>query len=324
MSGHHHTHANDGASHGAGKAVSITLAVNLCVTAAKWFAFAITRSPSLFGEAAHSTADSMNPLVLWLGHRRSSRPPHARHPLGHGREAYFWSLIAAQLMLLVGAALTAWHGVETIVTGSVPRISVLALAVMGCAAVGESYSLLVVWRHMRQERQRGSEGSSPILLALLVENGADVLGVLLAFAGYGIYSLTGNALWDAGFSLSIAAMLTCTSIFLINRSRSLLIGESGGPKVEQEIMAALMARPAFVFPGRITSVIHGPHDTEVRLELLWNETWFVSRTDASESNATIVSAVLRDGSGELDDLRAEIRRRSPQVTSVVIEVSWQP
>ncbi len=318
MSDHHHAH--DGGGHGAGKAVSVTLVVNLCITAAKWFAFAVTRSPSLFGEAAHSTADSLNPLVLWLGHRRSGRPAHDRHPHGHGREAYFWSLIAAQLMLLVGATLTAWHGIETIVDGNVPRISAAAIIVMAFAAVGESYSLFVVWRQMREERRQGKEGKNPILLALLVENGADVLGVLLAFAGYGIYALTGNALWDAGFSMAIAALLAATSLFLINRSRSLIIGESAGPGVEAAVRDAIEERPRFATAVRVTTTMRGPEEIECHVEMQWNHMWFIVRADFKEPDNEPLKS-FRRARRQIRALRAEIKKRAPQVTRIIIEIS---
>lgn len=320
MSGHHHHHAHGGDGHGAGKAVSVTLFVNLCVTAAKWFAFAVTRSPSLFGEAMHSTADSMNPLVLWLGHRRSSRPAHGRHPLGHGRESYFWSLIAAQLMLLVGASLTAWHGIETIVAGTVPRISGAAIAVMVCAAVGEAYSLLTVWRQMRKERKEGKSGGNPLLLALLVENGADVMGITLAFAGYGIYTLTGNALWDAAFSLAIAALLASTSLFLINRNRSLIVGEAAGPDVEAAVRSAIDARPKFATVVRLTATIRGPGEVECHLEMRWDPLWFIFRTDTKNPDNELPKAFLR-ARRQADALREEIKKRAPQVTRIIIEIT---
>jgi zinc transporter 9 len=328
LHGHHGHHGHGGHDHGAGtsRAVTATLAVNLLITAAKWFAFAVTRSPSLFGEAAHSTADSLNPLVLWIGHKRSKRPAHARHPLGHGREAFFWSLIAAELMLVVGAALTARHGIETLLTGHVPAVSPVALGVMAFAAVAETWTLALVWRRMRAEGRgtvRVRDGKNPILLALLVENGADVLGVLLALAGYGLYVLTGNPVWDACFSLAIAALLACSSIFLINRSRSLIIGESAPSEVEHDVLRAVRARPSVAEVRRVVTVMRGPEDVGCLIVLRWNDEWFCRKWQmfAGGGTAAPVQLVFALTRAETDSIKEEVRALEPTITQVDIEIT---
>jgi divalent metal cation (Fe/Co/Zn/Cd) transporter len=53
-------------------------------------------------EAAHSLADNANDLSLFIAQRRSRRPPDDQHPLGYGREAYFWALIAALGVFVAG------------------------------------------------------------------------------------------------------------------------------------------------------------------------------------------------------------------------------
>ncbi|MEY4744830.1 MAG: hypothetical protein RL272_775 [Candidatus Parcubacteria bacterium] len=324
LHGHHgHEHGS-----GTGRAFSVTLVVNLLITAAKWFAFAITRSPSLFGEAAHSTADSMNPIVLWIGHRRSGRPAHRRHPLGHGREAFFWSLIAAELMLVVGAVLTARHGIETIVTGTVPRPSTLALCVMAFAAAGEAFSLAVVWKRMRKDLRAGArlrDSGNPLLLGLLVENGADILGVLFALAGYGLYLLTGNALWDAGFSLAIAALLAASSLFLIDRSRSLIIGEAAPADVERAVIRALRARASIAEVRRVVTVMRGPEDIGCLISLRWDTDWFGARWRAAASTPAQpqfpVPWLFALTRAETESIKEEVLAAAPGISQLDIEAT---
>ncbi len=323
LHGHHgHEHGS-----GTGKAVSVTLIVNLLITAAKWFAFAVTRSPSLFGEAAHSTADSLNPIVLWIGHRRSGRPAHRRHPLGHGREAFFWSLIAAELMLIVGAALTAQHGIETIVSGSVPHMSAFALGVMAFAALGEAYSLAVVWRRLRAQRRAGTrirDSGDPIMLGLLIENGADILGVSLALAGYGLYMLTGNALWDAGFSLAIAALLATSSLFLINRSRSLIIGEAAPADVERAVIMALRARRSIAEVRRVVTVLRGPDDIGCLVSLRWDPEWFAARWRTAAAMPAQAQApvpwLFALARAEAESVKEAVRAAAPGIGQLDIEI----
>ncbi|HTM68039.1 MAG TPA: cation diffusion facilitator family transporter [Candidatus Binatia bacterium] len=328
MSGTHgHGHAHDHHA-GTAKAVSVTLVVNIVIMIAKWFAFALTRSPSLFGEAAHSTADTLNPFVLWIGQRRSARPAHRRHPLGHGREAFFWSLIAAELMLVVGAVLTARHGIETLLTGRVPHVSRIALAVMGMAAVGETYSLLVVWRRMRKTLRAGArlrDTGNTMLLALLVENSADILGVTLACAGYGLYVATGNAVWDACFSLAIAALLGVSSLFLIDRSRSLLIGEAAPPDVEHAVLRLLQARRSIAEVRRIVTVMRGPEDVGCIIVLRWDPEWFAAKWRAIAGGQgqpqPLVPWVFALTRAEADAIKEEVRAHVPAITQLQIEIT---
>src|SRR5215472_1381298 len=78
---------------GSGRTVVVALTANLLVALAKSGAALITGSVAVLAEAAHSWADTGNEVLLLVAHRRSRRPPDPTHPLGHGREAYVWSLV---------------------------------------------------------------------------------------------------------------------------------------------------------------------------------------------------------------------------------------
>lgn len=323
MSGHH-DHGGDGT----GKTVIVNLAVNVGLTAAKWLAFALTGSPSLFGEAAHSTADSLNPVLLWTGHRRGQLPKDERHPFGHGRETFFWSLVSAQMMLIIGACLTAWHGVETIVTGRGPEFSAWSLGIMAAALLAEGTTLTMAYRRLKRERGHGlvdkiSSSNNTVLLGILMENGVDALGVVLASAGYGLFVLTGSVLCDAVCSLLIAAVLAASSLFLINRNRSLIVGEASRPEVIEAIAAAAK-RPSVREVVSVTAVMRGPDHVHCRLRLRLDNEWFVSGWCGGPSARPYLAGdpvrwCLTTLEQELAAIRGEIRRQVPEVSSLEIE-----
>jgi hypothetical protein len=89
------------------RTVLVALGAGLGVALAKVGAAVFTGSAALAAEAAHSLADSGNDLSLFVAQRRSSRPHDDQHPLGYGRDAYFWALIAALGVFVVRSA--AYH-----------------------------------------------------------------------------------------------------------------------------------------------------------------------------------------------------------------------
>src|SRR5260370_12338412 len=84
------------------KAVYAALAGNLLVAVTKFAAAAMTGSSSMLSEGVHSLVDTGNQGLLLYGYRRADREPDPSHPLGYGRELYFWSFIAALLLFVVG------------------------------------------------------------------------------------------------------------------------------------------------------------------------------------------------------------------------------
>src|SRR6478752_9804471 len=75
--------------------VIIAFAANFLVAAAKTVAALLSGSASMTAEAAHSWADTGNQVFLFFAERRSARPRDKSHPMGYGREAYVWSMVAA-------------------------------------------------------------------------------------------------------------------------------------------------------------------------------------------------------------------------------------
>ena len=72
-------------------AVYAALIGNILVAATKTVAVFVTGSSAMLSEAVHSVVDTGNEILLLHGMRRSHRRPNRRHPLGYGRELYFWS-----------------------------------------------------------------------------------------------------------------------------------------------------------------------------------------------------------------------------------------
>src|SRR6187402_2627500 len=96
--------------------VLVAGAANLLIAVAKLVAGLVSGSSAMLSEAAHSIGDTMNQVFLMAALRRSRKPPDPRHPFGYGMERYFWSLLAAVGIFVLGAGFSAYQGIESLVT----------------------------------------------------------------------------------------------------------------------------------------------------------------------------------------------------------------
>jgi hypothetical protein len=97
--------------------VLIAGASNLAVAVAKAVGGLVSGSAALQAEAAHSVADTVTEVFLYVANRRGRRGPDARHPFGHGRETYVWAFLGAVATFVAGALFSLTLGVDTLVRG---------------------------------------------------------------------------------------------------------------------------------------------------------------------------------------------------------------
>ena len=94
--------------------VLAALAANTTIAVAKGVAAALTGSAALFAETLHTVADAGNEVLLFVAIRRSEREPDASHPLGYGPERWYWALLAAIGMFVIGGAVSIWEGIDAL------------------------------------------------------------------------------------------------------------------------------------------------------------------------------------------------------------------
>ncbi|WP_078973345.1 cation diffusion facilitator family transporter [Streptomyces sp. MMG1533] len=225
--------------------VLVALAANLVIALAKAVGGLLAASPALLSEAAHSVADSMNEVFLLAALRRSRRPADRRHPFGYGKERFFWSLLAAVGIFVMGGCFSFFQGVEALRNGAEEKFSgyVAGLVVLGVALLAEGGSLV---RALYQVRRQGGgmDGlRDPALRTVVAEDGTAVLGVTLAIVGMALHMVTGQVVWEASSSLAIGALLVYVAYRLGREARDQLIGEAADVESSDRIRALLAAQP---------------------------------------------------------------------------------
>src|SRR3954469_1352754 len=129
-----------------------SLAVNVVIAASKGVGAAITGSGAMLAETLHSFADCGNQLLLLLGIRRSQKPPDATHPLGYGREMYFYSFIVALLLFSGGGVFSIYEGMHKLQHPEAVGDITIALVILGVSILLEGWSCLGNVKVMNQRR----------------------------------------------------------------------------------------------------------------------------------------------------------------------------
>ncbi len=223
-------------------AVHAALAGNVLVAATKLIAASITGSSAMLSEAVHSLVDCGNEVLLLYGMRRAARQPDAQHPLGYGRELYFWSFIVALLVFALGAGVSIYEGIGHILHPepiSKPLVNYIVLALAG---VFETGSWVVSLRQFREAKgalgyyEAFRRSKDPPSFMVLFEDSAAIAGILIAGLGTFAAVRLGDPRLDGLASILIGAVLAVIALLLARESKSLLIGEHADARLVESIL----------------------------------------------------------------------------------------
>jgi cation diffusion facilitator family transporter len=218
-----------------------SLLVNVAIAGAKAFAWAMTGSGALLAEAIHSTADCANQILLLIGVRGAAKPPTPEHPLGHGREAYFWSFLVALLLFSLGGMFSIYEGVHKLMHPEPIERFLIGLGILAFSICLEGAATISNIREVNRRRKKQTffgylkATKDSDLIVVLGENSAAVLGLSFAIVALLAAHFTGDSRWDAAGTIAIGSVLIVVAIFLAVEVKSLLLGERADEEIERAV-----------------------------------------------------------------------------------------
>jgi cation diffusion facilitator family transporter len=260
---------------GTRKTVLIAIAANAAIFVTKAVGGVISGSSALLAEAAHSLADTTNQCLLLFSMKLAGRSQNEDHPFGHGHERFLWAFMAAIFMFLGGAVFAVGWGVKELVSGGEEGSFSVAWAVLAVSAVAEIVSWVRATKQARAEAAEAGlpfmrfirESRDPTAKAVVFEDSAAVVGLLIAAFGIGMHQLTGHSAWDAGAAIGVGVLLMVTAVALARDIRGLLIGEAARPDEREQIERTLGAAPEVDDVLELLTMVLGPNTLLVAARL---------------------------------------------------------
>jgi len=231
------------------KSITFALLANIGIALTKTAAAIITRSGAMLAESIHSYADCSNQGLLFWGLKATHKKPDAEHPLGYGKEIYFWSFMVALILFSMGGLFSIYEGIHKIHLHEGLKNPVIAIIVLAVSMFFEGASLYGCLRQINKLRHNVSlrtwykNSRQSELIVVLGEDTAALLGLSFALIAVVLSMITGNPVFDAIGSIGIGALLVVISFILAIKIKSLLIGQSTDDETTAGIKLILEARP---------------------------------------------------------------------------------
>ncbi len=252
--------------------------------------------------------DTGNGLLLLYGLHRSKKPADQAHPMGHGKELYFWSLVVAVLIFAIGGGMSFYEGIEHLKHPSEIGDPTISYIVLSLAIVFEGGALFFALKSFNQVRGNKrfwraiQTSKDPSSFAVILEDAAALIGLVVAMAGIYLGHTLNNPYFDGAASIVIGLLLTSIAIVMAYESKALLIGEAAEPEVVASLRQIVGSDSAIARLNTPITLHFGPHQILLALD--------VEFKDHLQAN-DIEQAIAR--------VEGQIRAMHPEVTRIFIE-----
>ena len=284
------------------------IGANVAIAASKFVAAFFTGSSAMLSEGIHSLVDSGNGILILYGIHQSAKPADARYPFGRSKELYFWALIVAVLVFSVGGGMSFYEGIKHLQEPAPLGDPTWNYWVLGLSLVFESISCFLAFKAFNAER--GDKGfwvsirssKDPAVFAILLEDLAALLGLVIALTGVVAGHLLHDPRLDGAASIGIGLLLVGVAIFLIYKTKGLLVGEGVDEATLTELNRILNAHDAVRQTGAPLTMYLGPADIILALDVEFKKSLSASEVERA-----------------IDQLQDDVRAAHPEFKRIFVE-----
>ncbi len=185
--------------------------------------------------------------------------------------------MVAVLIFAIGGGISFYEGITHLQHPSEIGDPTISYIVLALAIVFEGAALIFAWKSF--DKTRGNKGfweairtsKDPTGFAIIFEDAAALIGLVVALLGVYLTSTTGDPIYDGLASVIIGVTLTVISILLAYESKALLIGESAVPEDREKIMDIIDADPSVQVVHPPITLHFGPQDLLLALDVEFSD-----------------------------------------------------
>jgi cation diffusion facilitator family transporter len=257
--------------------VWVELIADVLVAVVKLAAAFFTGSAAIAAEGVHSVVDVGSGGLMLYGYRRSQLGPDSRHPLGYGRELYFWSFVVALLFFTLGAGYSIFEGVRRILSPADIRLALVIYVVLAAEALFDGVSFVLALRAFSAAKgdlgyweaiTKSKDAPSFIVLA---EDTAGLIGIAVAAAGTLLATSFNLPVADGVASVVVGLVLAIVGWVLVRESKGLLIGEQASSELSRSILALAESQDGVEGANGVVATHLAPDQVVVTLSLEFSD-----------------------------------------------------
>jgi zinc transporter 9 len=317
---------------------------NTLVTIAKFVAAYLSGSSVMFSEAVHSIADTVNQVLLLVGLQRSLKAPDDDFEYGYGNERFFWAILSACGIFFVGAGVTVYRGLHTLLDPHPIEFDAIVATVLALSFCIEAYTLVVALMSVRRSLPNVSWRTRIALadtasLAVILEDSIAVLGIVVAALSLALSYATGNPAWDAAGSVVIGVLLGVVAVILIMKNRAFLLGRAMPEELQTQVLALIQNDPDVKRIIDFKSVVLGTDVYRIKFEIEFQPAGLLRMLEGEEAAREEFREVQNDYEAfrllqgqyaerlqrvmgkKIDELEQKVKTRYPSIRHIDIEVN---
>lgn len=206
----------------------------------------VTGSVVMLAEAFEGLSDLVASGLLLIGLKISKRRPNKEYPFGYGKSLFFWTLISAIVMLLFGAGLSIYFGVQRFIHPEPIEKIYIAYIALVISIITNGYALSLSTRRLLD-----NEKLKKIFYIFFATNHVetkntfilDLTGTASAVMGLislGLYQIAGIQYFDAVGAIMIGILIAVSSVLLIAGVKDFLTGKAAPVEIENIIKIVVL------------------------------------------------------------------------------------
>jgi len=254
------------------RVVLVSLVVDLVDIASNAVVATLTGSAVIFAEMAQGIADAIGSVLLVIGERRSRLPGDRRYPAGHTREVFFWALLSALVMLVVGSGLSFWRGYTQLIRLELIDRPLLALGILTVSVSTNGYAMTQSVRRLRAAgvplRQAFRDEGQPLVKTAFLQDSLGTASAVVGLVSLLLYGAFGFVpIFDALGALTIATMMVVFGIVLVTQMHHFITGRPVPDHIRHALRETALALPEVEAVNALTATFSGSVDITAEVDL---------------------------------------------------------